>query len=63
MVIDGRITSGYIISCECEQNFLVSQLGISVECPHCGDLALGTELAMHFYVANDDERQVAHFAG
>ena len=54
MVIDGRITSGYIINCECEQNFLVSQLGISVECPHCGELALGPELATGFYSANDD---------
>ena len=63
MVIDGRITSGYIINCECEQSFLVSRLGISVECPHCGDLAIGTELAMQFYVANDDEQPLGNLAG
>ena len=57
MVIDARIISGYIINCECKHNFLVSRLGISVECPHCGDLALGTELATRFYEANDDGRE------
>ena len=63
MVIDGRIKSGYIINCECARNFLVSQLGISVECPHCGELELGTELATGFYSATDDGRPVGRHAG
>ncbi len=63
MVIDGRIQSGYIINCACEHNFLVSRLGISVECPHCGDLALGTDLATSFYAANHGGRLVEHHAG
>ena len=63
MVIDDRIKSGYIINCECARNFLVTQLGISVECPHCGELELGTELATGFYSATDDGRPVEHYTG
>ncbi|MBX6321430.1 MAG: hypothetical protein IRY94_06365 [Rhodospirillaceae bacterium] len=37
MIIDGKITEGYVLLCDrCDEAFLAKRLGPSVECPRCG---------------------------
>lgn len=38
--IDDKLSEGYIIGCDCEAYFIVPRLGVSVECPHCGQTEL-----------------------
>ncbi|MEM7171542.1 MAG: hypothetical protein AAF530_15335 [Pseudomonadota bacterium] len=49
MVIDEKITEGYVIICKNDHSFLAPRLGISVECPCCGEVALSVELASSYY--------------
>jgi len=40
MFIDDKVSEGYIIGCACDAYFIVARLGVSVECPHCGNTEL-----------------------
>jgi len=51
MLIDDKLPEGYIVLCteSCRgQSFLVQNLGISIECPHCGHIALTSDLVAEF---------------
>jgi hypothetical protein len=48
MRIDGKIADGYVILCDREHAFMVDRLGISVQCPRCGECALSVELATNY---------------
>jgi hypothetical protein len=55
MIIDAKLSEGYVVLCDKHSeihSFLISTLGLSVECPHCGSTALATELVTDFYLAN-----------
>ena len=57
MVIDAKLTEGYVVLCDERSemhSFLIGSLGLSVECPHCGSTALATELATDFYLSDED---------
>jgi len=52
MYIDERSPSGHIVVCTgggTEHSFLRPRLGLSVECPVCGQIALSVELVADFY--------------
>lgn len=51
MNIDDKLSEGYIIGCECEAYFIVSRLGLSVECPHCGRTELPGPMLMTWTLA------------
>lgn len=53
MYVDGKISEGYVIICDEEHSFVATRLGISVECSHCGCLALGTDLAEGMFSSSD----------
>jgi hypothetical protein len=51
MSIEGKLPQGYVILCSGsggEYCFLQRNLGLSIECPHCGTTAESTALAMEF---------------
>ncbi|WP_282609906.1 hypothetical protein [Pelagibius sp. Alg239-R121] len=55
MVIDAKITEGYVVLCDEHSemhSFLIGSLGLSVECPHCGSTALATDLATDYYLSD-----------
>ncbi len=57
MMIDGKITEGYVIVCNKNHEdhfFVLETIGISVECPRCGHTVLGTELLAEFYCNGQD---------
>lgn len=57
MVIDGRLPEGWVLICTCEiHSFVVRRLGIAVECPRCGRLAPGADLAAEYYMRRSNER-------
>ncbi len=61
MLIDGKITEGYVICCnrnQVDHFFVRNTIGISIECPKCGHSVLGTELLAEFY-CNGRGRQIA----
>ena len=63
--IEGKLPEGYVILCSGrggEYSFLVRNLGLSVECPHCGATAHSTELAMHYYLSKPSQL-LQHAAG
>jgi hypothetical protein len=52
MRIDARLPEGHVVLCVGgggEHSFLVRRLGLSVECPHCGQTALSVHLVSDFY--------------
>jgi hypothetical protein len=52
MRLDARLPEGNIILCAGhgdEHSFLVRRLGLSVECPKCGQIALSANLIGDFY--------------
>jgi hypothetical protein len=52
MYIDDRSPDGHIIVCTgdgTEHSFLRRRLGLSVECPVCGHIALSVDLVAAFY--------------
>ena len=59
MTIDGRLPEGFVIVCEFHpsgHSFLVSQLGLTVECPKCGHTAISTLLATEFLAKQTADR-------
>jgi len=50
MRIDGRIPEGYVLLCDCDEAFVVPRLDLSVQCPSCGAIALGADLAADFHL-------------
>lgn len=48
MQIQKKIAQGHLLRCEHGHSFVVKRLGLSVECPKCGETALSTELATAF---------------
>jgi len=54
MYLDDRLPDGHIIICTgrgTEHSFCRRRLGVSVECPICGQIALSAELVADFYRA------------
>src|SRR5262245_44034912 len=52
MRLDARLPQGNIIICTGhgdEHSFLVHRLGLSVECPTCGQIGLSVDLVADFY--------------
>jgi hypothetical protein len=52
MYLDDRSPNGHIIVCTgggSEHSFLRRRLGLSVECPICGQLALSVDLVATYY--------------
>jgi hypothetical protein len=52
MYLDDRSPDGHIIVCtggESEHSFFRPRLGLSVECPVCGQIALSVDLVAEFY--------------
>ena len=52
MYLDDRSPDGHIIVCTgggSEHSFLRRRLGLSVECPICGQIALSVDLVADFY--------------
>ena len=52
MRIDTRLPEGHVLVCTgggSEHSFLVHWLGLSVECPHCGQTAVSVHLVADFY--------------
>jgi hypothetical protein len=52
MYLDDRSPDGHIIVCRgdgTEHSFLRRRLGLSVECPVCGQIALSVDLVADFY--------------
>jgi len=52
MYLDDRSPDGHIVVCKgggTEHSFLRRRLGLSVECPVCGQLALSVDLVADFY--------------
>jgi len=57
MLIDGKITEGYVVVCSANHEdhfFVLETINISVECPRCGRSVLGTELLAEFYCNGRD---------
>jgi hypothetical protein len=53
MVIDGKITEGYVLLCDqCDEAFVARRLGPSVECPRCGNTDMPADL-MADYLLRD----------
>jgi hypothetical protein len=53
LAVVGKLPEGYIILCEIdgeEHSFLAKNLGISVECPHCGATRCSAELAQEYFL-------------
>jgi hypothetical protein len=52
MYLDDRSPDGHILVCRgggSEHSFLSRRLGLSVECPVCGQIALSVDLVADFY--------------
>jgi predicted RNA-binding Zn-ribbon protein involved in translation (DUF1610 family) len=52
MYLDERSPNGHIVVCRgdgTEHSFLRRRLGLSVECPVCGQIALSVDLVVDFY--------------
>lgn len=52
MYLDDRSHDGHIVVCSgggTEHSFLRRRLGLSVECPVCGEIALSVDLVANFY--------------
>ncbi len=49
MIIDEKLAEGYVLICDQDHSFLTRRLGISVECPCCGEVALTVDLAAAYY--------------
>jgi hypothetical protein len=52
MYLDDRSPAGHIVVCRgdgTEHSFLRRRLGLSVECPICGQIALSVDLVADFY--------------
>lgn len=59
MRIDGKISAGYAIVCNCGAAFAAERLGVAVECPSCGRTALGADIAVDYYLRGTQRRASA----
>jgi hypothetical protein len=53
MYLDGKLPEGYVVICAPSyepHSFLVRRLGVSVECPQCGQTALSADLIVAYYL-------------
>jgi hypothetical protein len=53
LTVVGKLPEGYIILCELngdEHSFLARNLGVSVECPHCGATCCSADLAQEYFL-------------
>ena len=50
MRVDGKISAGYAIVCNCGAAFAAERLGVAVECPECGQTELGVDIAADYYL-------------
>ena len=58
LAIEGKLPEGYVIVCSRsgdEYSFLVRNLGLSVECPHCGTTVGSVDLAQEYYLEKADK--------
>lgn len=58
MRVDGKISAGYAIVCDCGAAFAVERLGVAVECPTCGHTELGVDVAVEYYLNRSRRKQV-----
>jgi hypothetical protein len=52
MYIDARLPGGHVVVCSgtgADHSFLVRRLGLSIECPICGSIALSGDLIASYY--------------
>jgi len=63
MRVDGRISAGYAIVCECGEAFAQERIGLTLECPSCGRTELGTEVVLDYYLTRADEADPAPLKG
>lgn len=56
MHVDGRISGGYAIVCDCGEAFALERIGVAVECPACGHSELGVDVALVYYLGREDRR-------
>ena len=57
MYLDDRLPDGHIVICTgggTEHSFCLRRLGVSVECPICGQIALSVDLVADLYRAVTD---------
>lgn len=50
MHVDGKISGGYAILCHCGTAFASERLGLALECPGCGHIELGVDIAADYYL-------------
>ncbi|MDF2095976.1 hypothetical protein [Aquibaculum arenosum] len=50
MHVDGKISGGYAILCNCGNAFATERLGLALECPACGHTELGVDVAADYYL-------------
>jgi hypothetical protein len=53
LTVVGKLPEGYIILCVLdgdEHSFLARNLGVSVECPHCGATRCSADLAHEYFL-------------
>lgn len=52
MYIDDKLPEGYVVVCSDDHSdphsFLIKNLGLSVQCPKCGHVALSVDLATQY---------------
>lgn len=64
MRLDDRLPEGHVVLCtgngSSEHSFLVRRLGLSVECPKCGHVALSVDLVADFYKRATDNLSEVH---
>jgi hypothetical protein len=59
LAVVGKLPEGYVILCELdgdEHSFLAKNLGVSVECPHCGATRCSAELAQEYFLGRSAAR-------
>lgn len=59
MRVDGLISAGYAIVCDCGEAFALERIGIAVECPACGHSVIGTDLALDYHLKRGQARHPA----
>jgi hypothetical protein len=60
LTVVGKLPEGYVILCELDGNehsFLAKNLGLSVECPHCGATRCSVDLAQEYFLRRSTSGQ------
>ena len=58
MHIEAKVPKGAVIRCDCNETFVVKQLGLSVECPYCGKTALSADMAADYALRDREEKRI-----